>query len=293
MAGLVEELQREALDPKIPVSALLRKVKLVAVKLQLSEAVDWADAELNGYDGATPAYRVVSGQIKSLHPYHGWRTMGGDPKMLEILSSRPVADSISSLEALVDTSARGDGGALSISLPRELINSINQANGVVYHDIAVHVGDNAFVAIIDRVRNIVFDWALDLERAGITGEGISFTMAEKEKATAANITIGEVYGNVHAGDFIGGQQRNYSGSTDNSTNVTGSSDVFQQAGEAIKAGIEDQQAQSKLLSLLEEMKKTKDTPAFVKAYQNFIQVAGDHMKVIGPFVGPLTALLAS
>jgi hypothetical protein len=293
MAGLVEELQREALDPKIPVSALLRKVKLVAVKLQLPEAVDWADAELKGYDGNPPDYRVVGGQIKSFHPYYGWRTMGGDPHMVEILSSRPVRDSISSLEALVDKSARGDGGSITISLPQELINSINEANGVGYHDIALHIGDNAFVAIIDRVRNIVFDWALDLEKAGITGEGISFTMAEKEKATSANITIGEVHGNVHAGDFTGGQQRNYSASTDNSVNVSDSSDVFSEASEAIKSGVTDTSAQAELLSLLESMKSAKNKPEFPSLYTKFIQAAGDHMKVVGPFIGAFTALLAS
>jgi len=34
MTGLVEEIQKAALDPKVPVSTLLRQVKLAAVKLR-------------------------------------------------------------------------------------------------------------------------------------------------------------------------------------------------------------------------------------------------------------------
>jgi hypothetical protein len=292
MAGLVEELQREALDPNVPVSVLLRKVKLVAVKLQLTDAVDWADAELKGYEGEVPDYRIVYGQIKSFHPYHGWRTMRGDAEMIEKISQRHVGESISSLEALV-SKVKDGSGTLYVSLPPAMINYINESNGVVYTDVGVHIGENAFVSIIDRVRNTVFDWALDLERAGITGEGISFTMAEMQKAGAASITIGTMHGNLHAGDFSGGTQKNLVASTDNSVNVSHSEDVFSEAGDAIRNGVTENAARDELLDLLEKMKASKDKPEFSSWYTKFIQVAGDHMKVIGPFVGPLTALLAS
>lgn len=294
MAGLVEELQREALDPTVSVSALLRKVKLVAVKLQLPEAVGWVDAELNGYPDEVPEYRRVSGQLKSQNPYHGWRTVGGDPEMMDLLSHRGLSEPISSFEATLDRHNKGHGsGTLLIGIPSALNNSICEANGGGYEPIALHFGVNVLATIIDQVRTRVFNWSLELEQAGITGEGISFTMAEKEKASSANITIGEVHGNVHAGDFTGGNQRNYAASSDNSINVSDSSDVFSQASEAIKAGVNDKDAQDKLLELVKEMKATKDNPGFTKAYQKFIEAAGDHMKVIGPFVGPLTALLAS
>jgi len=294
MAGLVEELQREALDPDVPVSTLLRKVKLTAVKLQLADAVEWADAELKGYDGLVPDYRVVRGQIKSYHPAHGWRTMRGDPEALEKMSKLPVHEPISSLEALVEKAKDGAAGdTLYASFTPAMINSINEMNGVIYSDIGVHIGENVFVCIIDAVRNAVFDWALDLEKANITGEGISFTMAEKQKAGAANITIGTLHGNFHAGDFTGGSQKNFVASTDNSLNFSHSEDVFSQAGDAIRSGVGDNAARDELLDLLEKMKVSKDKPEFSSWYTKFIQVAGDHMKVVGPFVGPLTALLAS
>ena len=294
MAGLVEELQREALDHNVPVSALLRKVKLVAVKLQLVEAVDWVDAELNGYGGAVPDYRTVGGQIKSLNPFHGWRAMGGDPDMVALLSKRGLNEPISSFESIVDKHSKSkDSSGLIMNIPQNLNNSICEANGGSYEQIALHFGVNSLAMIVDQVRTRVLNWAIELEKAGITGEGISFNMTEKEKATAAKISIGEVHGNVHAGDFTGGQQRTYSNSTDNSVSVSGSSDVFSQVHEAIISGVDDPVTQAEILASLENMKKTKGTPGFTAAYQKFIQVAGDHMKVIGPFVGPLTMLLAS
>ncbi|MBA4043590.1 MAG: hypothetical protein C0471_04105 [Erythrobacter sp.] len=64
MVGLVEELQRDALDTNVRVDQLLRKVKLAAVKLGLSDALLWVDEELNGYQDREelPDYRKTRGQ---------------------------------------------------------------------------------------------------------------------------------------------------------------------------------------------------------------------------------------
>lgn len=45
MSGIIEQIQRDALDPNFPVSALLRKVKLAAAKLKLPKVEDWVDSE--------------------------------------------------------------------------------------------------------------------------------------------------------------------------------------------------------------------------------------------------------
>jgi hypothetical protein len=54
MTSLIEQIQRAALDPNIPVSTLLRQVKLAAAKLQLGETEDWVEKELNGYLSRSP-----------------------------------------------------------------------------------------------------------------------------------------------------------------------------------------------------------------------------------------------
>lgn len=61
MPGLVLELQRAAMDKVTPVGELLRMAKVIAVKLQLPEAMSWIDSELKGYQDPTtaPQYRFV------------------------------------------------------------------------------------------------------------------------------------------------------------------------------------------------------------------------------------------
>ena len=48
-SGLIEEIQREALDASVSVGGLLRKVKLAAAKLRLAKVEQWVDSELKGY----------------------------------------------------------------------------------------------------------------------------------------------------------------------------------------------------------------------------------------------------
>jgi AbiTii len=65
--------------------------------------------------------------------------------------------------------------------------------------------------ILDRVRTLVLDWALNLEKAGIMGTDDSFDSAEKEKAQAFGTTI-----NIgHIDSFVGNLgQGNASGDID-------------------------------------------------------------------------------
>jgi hypothetical protein len=98
MAGLVEQLQADALDQSISVSTLLRKVKVAAVKLRLPQTVDWADHELNGYTETFPPYRLMRGRCMGFSPYHGWSVVGGKAEIVEALSQRAVGEPISSLE---------------------------------------------------------------------------------------------------------------------------------------------------------------------------------------------------
>lgn len=183
MSGLVEQLQADALDQSVPVSTLLRKVKVAAVKLQLSDTVDWADSELKGYDEQVPAYRVMSGRCMGLDAYRGWSVVGGDPKVVETLSMAPVGQPISGLEEI----CVGEG-ALIIPLPRAIVQGIIDENPRC-RDVAVHVTRAEVVTVVDHVRNLVLDWALDLERAGIKGEGLTFSTTEQKAAATAHLNI--------------------------------------------------------------------------------------------------------
>lgn len=213
MAGLVEQLQREALNPTVPVSSLLRKVKVAAVKLKLGTIEGWVENELKGYDDEVPPYRVVVGTPKAYFPYRGWGSIGGDAKGVAALSRMPLHQSMSSLEDLV---SRDKGNNLIVPYSAEIVETLNDDSDVPAIKMALHVDGSSVVAIIDAVRNLVLDWALELEKAGIVGTDVSFDTKEQARAhdPSVMITVGSI------GHFTGNLgSRNVSGDISVAINV--------------------------------------------------------------------------
>ena len=57
------------------------------------------------------------------------------------------------------------------------------------------------VRALDAVRNVVLDWAVELEQQGILGEGLSFTMQEKADAAAPAMNVDNFFDTVHGSQF--------------------------------------------------------------------------------------------
>jgi len=207
--SIVQQLQAEALNPEISVSDLLRKAKLVAVKLDLRNFLDWIENELNGYKVKSqeelPSYRIVSGEAKAWNPFRGWMPLiFEDPQEADLLAKRGVGSPIAEIESIEKSSVRGN---LFIDFNPEAKRAIIKA--IEYEtDIKFMVSRNSIAGILDAVRNIVLDWSLKLEKEGILGEGLTFTQEEREKAHAPSViykigpinrfsgTIGEISGNA-------------------------------------------------------------------------------------------------
>lgn len=269
-------------------STLLRKVKLTAMKLQLSETLEWAESELIGYKDDVPDYLIVNGILKSRNVYSGWKKISGDPTQIARLSKRAITRPIISLEELL---SYPDQTHIQMTVPQYIEDIINEDNDGINEEVALHISKSEIVSILDRVRNLILDWAMELERAGIKGEGVKFTREEEKSAKSHSITINSTYAHLHAGDFTGGQQRNYIESLDSSINLTDRSKLFIRIKDAINSQLGEEARKEELLESVAEMSRTKDAPGFLAAYQRFIQLAGDHMNILGPFIGPLSALL--
>jgi len=187
--SIVQHLQAEALNPDISVSNLLRKAKLVAVKLDLRDFLDWIKDELNGYNVKSqeelPPYRIVGGEAKAWNPFRGWMPLlFEDPQEASLLSKRGVGSPIAELESIDKSSVRGN---LFIDFSPEAKRAITKA--IEYEtDIKFMVGRNSIAGILDAVRNIILDWSLKLEKEGILGEGLTFSQEEREKAHELHIT---------------------------------------------------------------------------------------------------------
>ncbi|MER8393726.1 hypothetical protein NKH10_17665 [Mesorhizobium sp. M1340] len=207
MAGLVEEIQRDALNPNVPVSTILRKVKVAAAKLKLPRIEDWVEHELTGYVGADiPDYRKLHGRPQVFNPYNGWIPLIMDKQVDNDLLSR--CESRQSLSSLEDTIARTTTGHVEMPFPTALIQELNKNMDVKFGRMANHLSVSQVQDIVDAVRNLALDWALDLERAGISGEGYTFNESEQNLAKEAAVTynigsIGTFAGNMGSGNTAG------------------------------------------------------------------------------------------
>lgn len=289
--SLVEEIQAGALNREVPVVELLRRVKLAAAKLKLSDTQEWVDRELNGYagveDNEIPQYRIGSGSLMHFTPYHGTRPAHGDPESIAAISLHWFREPIGALESLL--TLPGDRLVVSIDMEVAKMLAASGMNG----NYSIHFSKNVVVSIADAVRNLILDWAINLEAEGILGEGVSFTVEEKQKAAqnASNIQINN-YGHYHQGDTHGHQNRTTVNGVDASNNSL-SIDVFEQLQSVVTNNIDNAADRDALLALIKQMQEKKGTRGFKEVYTSFLVSAANHMTVIAPFLPALAAYLPS
>lgn len=183
--GIVLELQKECLDSHTSVADILRKAKVIAVKLDLKELVDWIDKELNGYVDDSlldlPEYRKGRGSPKFFNPYRGYcPIIVGEGQYGDIISTVFLAQGVSALE---DLAKDKKSDTLIYQYPPALQSSLQEQMEFAM-ECSLHFSRNQIRATLDYVRNRVLDWALELEKRGILGEDLSFDDSEKKEAQA-------------------------------------------------------------------------------------------------------------
>ena len=183
MPGLILELQRDCLNPKIDTSDLLRKTLVVSVKLALPGIKDWVSHELHGYPPGidVPNYRIMNGLVHAKNHNSEWIPLIiSDVKTAEIVSSLPLSSGIKELEDLVQNRS---GPVLMMHYPRQAELILMKIMGRQL-PVTLHISPSAVSSIFDSVRNKILEWSLELESQGITGHELSFT--EPEKVAAQN-----------------------------------------------------------------------------------------------------------
>ncbi|MDF2603492.1 hypothetical protein [Sphingomonas sp.] len=286
MSGLVDQLQADALSADVPVSTLLRKTKLAAVKLGLNDALEWVEGELNGYRGDDlPKYRRIGSTLEGMDRYrNAMPIVIGDEKMDAMLREVELREPIGNYESIL---ARSTGeGQISMMMDVGVVQRMNEAFDWDLVQVRQIIPHGSLTGIIDRVRNMVLDWAIELERAGITGEGLVFSPAERQKAASASIHIGTFHGSFNAGDASGAGS-----SIVQSTNLGGEHAVFGQIAQAVKAQVTSEHDQQAIVREAEAMRAATTAVERLSAYQRLITAAADHMTVLTPFLPALTALL--
>ncbi|ARM33999.2 hypothetical protein B0B39_10885 [Legionella longbeachae] len=176
----------------------------IAEKLGITDITSWVKNELNGYntswpDTDLPEYRKCRAILKGYNSQKGWMPIifeGTDVDRLihNITIYQPVAE----LEPL-----KNSPGYLECPLtgPQEFqIHKWIKDTPIMKRLIP----NTAIDKIFNAVRNIILQWALTLEKQGITGKDMSFTPEEKKMAqTNQAVHIENFFGNF--GDISNSQ----------------------------------------------------------------------------------------
>ena len=193
MSHLVIDLQKNALDNSVNISDLLKKAFVVAKKLKIKEFEKWINDEMNGYIDIdnVPKYRYVFGKLKAFDPYRGWiPSYIKDNEFERKVRSKKMTSSINKLEYLIND----DESNIVMTFNGE-VNSIFVEMFEFETEYALFIDKGQVKNILEAVRMIILNWALELEADGVLGEKMIFTKEEKEIATYKNYTVNNFYGN--------------------------------------------------------------------------------------------------
>ena len=231
MIPIVIQLQNDALDRSIAISDLLRKAYFIAKKLNLSEFEEWINNELNGYEASdVPCYRKMRGKLQSYNShYNEWiDILFEDSKEAEIFSKRNLNQAIPEIEHLIVCGNKTFNMPLPPSVQKHIYENVR---GGYYTEIRWFTSVVQIVGIIEKVRTIILDWSLELEKKGILGNELTFTNKEKEMAqNTVPIINNHFHGNVNnsqiqqANNSAVQEQNNY-----NSTDIKSFIEEFEKA----------------------------------------------------------------
>jgi hypothetical protein len=189
-SSLVEELQRDAVNSSVSVSNLLRKALLLASKLDIPGVPEWIDKELSGYElgDEVPPYRRFRGRVMLRTHFHGWRPVQFPTTEFETkVAEQPLHQSIGEIEQLISS----DDDDLRCDFAPEMQYQLQKLFGHQSEFTCRHHRASV-AAILDEVKNRILRWSMALDKAGVRGDGLSFT--QQEKAAARSIVV--VHGGV-------------------------------------------------------------------------------------------------
>jgi|SRR5476651_113015 len=185
MNGLVWELQALA-QKEEAVSGLLRHAYTIARKLKIKDA-EWIWEELSGFEENNewhliPKYRHQEPTLKTLIGRQWIELVAedGDSELQAVFDEwtmAPIRQSMPEIEEFLETKNETFRSMLIPSLEKQLSDLATSMIGPVSFEYnRIH-----FIRIREQARIRILKWALDIEEAGVLGEGMSFSKQEIDK----------------------------------------------------------------------------------------------------------------
>jgi hypothetical protein len=180
--GAIAQLQRDAMESKRTVSDVLRRALVIARKLGLKEFDSWVNLELNGYSSVAdlPGYRLITGTPTAINAASGRlvHMTFGDAEARRDATLVKVTSPATDLENLASSKEKR---TLVFNWPSGQAEMYERQNPTHTQPSTI-VSRAQLAGILERIRNQVLNLTLQLEEAGVSGEGLQFT--EREKAAA-------------------------------------------------------------------------------------------------------------
>ena len=269
MGSIVIELQKELLDKDCDILQALRKAHLIASKLSLKEFDAWILNELNGYkseDENFPDYRQMKGTLKAKNPYRGWiPAVITDQQGEALFNTVPMFESVS---ALIDIEKKAKDGQFYYSYPPELSMKLcRYANTPTYMEIALFISTVNITSLIEKIKNCLLEWTMELEGKGIIGENMTFNEKEAESAKGISQQINNYYGTVVNGNVSSSQIVSGNNNTVN-YNEASALNAVQEIKESLEKELspgEDLDCAMELLEDISQKIEQKKKPNLLKA----------------------------
>jgi hypothetical protein len=135
-----------------------------------------------------PLYRRLKGTPRAFDPYRGWQKIEFEgSEHAEIFSQAPIGMAIGALER--DLNKHSGEGYASFPYRTGPKAQLLKALGGLPHDVDVRIEYSALWNILDQVRHLVLNWTLELEKAGVLGEGMTFSEEERKEAVSPSSQI--------------------------------------------------------------------------------------------------------
>lgn len=195
--NLVNELQvsTECED----VLTVLRKAMRLASKLGVDDIGQWLESEQTGYseDVNLPSYRKVTAGLVCdtngpIPNGYGFMVKGMIPVPNHQVIPYPIRFSISRLQAMIANATTLKKECVHFGIPNELdlrirpsLVMVLQNRGTLWHE--VHL--SSLMTISESVKDRILLWALELERRGVLGDGVTFNENEKANAHTINFNL--------------------------------------------------------------------------------------------------------
>ena len=171
--NLLQEIQKDVVDPSLTLAPILRKAKILAARLANEPFKQWVEKELNGYrdDEELPAYRIIpeiqiygdfSGPFGSALKNAGIPSTAFPQKLRSRLKTARMSVGVSFYEDLV----RGDSkDNLMAPLPPEARGFLHNNVYIDMQCLAVWqlIPRSAVIAILDTIRNRLLNFVLEIE----------------------------------------------------------------------------------------------------------------------------------